>query len=494
MDDPRPLHPSAETASETSPQTTAGSRDTVRIAWLRHDLRWHDNPVLAEAARDGAPLIVLFTLSPRWHEGGMFGLPKLGAHRARFLLESLADLRATLRARGGELAVRLGDAAISIAQLSAAHGVGEVLWRSEVGIEERREEAAVAAALARAGVRTKRIHGGSLHHRDDLPFAPDDMPAVFTTFRQAVERHAPVRAEIAMPERLPAPPAGLDAGVLPGLTDLAVDPPRDDPRAVMRFRGGESAGLARLEDWMWHADALRRYKHTRNGMLARDDSSKLSPWLALGCLSPQRVFHEVARYERERVANEDTYWLVFELRWRDFFRFAADRDGASLFRPGGPAERDRRWSRDPARFEAWRKGATGIPVVDANLRELASSGWMSNRGRQLVASYLAKELGLDWRMGAAWFETHLLDYDVASNWGNWAYVAGVGADPRDRRFNMVGQAQRYDPEGAYVRQWLPELARVPDALVHTPWRMGPLERLAVGFELGRDYPAPRTQR
>jgi deoxyribodipyrimidine photo-lyase len=259
----------------------------------------------------------------------------------------------------------------------------------------------------------------------------------------------------------------------------------------MIFAGGETVGLARLNHYLWEADALKTYKQTRNGMVGANYSSKFSAWLALGCLSPRRVYAAVQQYERDRLRNDSTYWLIFELLWRDYFRLIAAKHSDRIFYPSGLRGLAIDWQQDWERFDVWRNGKTGFPLVDANLRELACSGFMSNRGRQNVASFLTKNLGIDWRLGAEWFESLLVDYDVCSNYGNWNYAAGVGNDARGfRYFNISKQAKDYDPEGLYVKHWLPELAAIPAAKVHEPWRLQPVEQRRFGVTIGVDYPGP----
>ncbi len=200
---------------------------------------------------------------------------------------------------------------------------------------------------------------------------------------------------------------------------------------------------------------MTHYAETRNQMLGTDFSSKLSPWLARGCLSPRRVYSEIRAFEQQSGATRSTYALIFELLWRDFFHWTLVKHGAQLFRLGGLLERDDRpQARHADVIHAWRTGRTGSDFVNANMIQLAQTGYMSNRGRQNAASYFARDLGQDWRVGAAWFESMLVDYDVASNWGNWANVAGVGTDKRDRGFDVDAQAKRYDPDGAFVAYWL----------------------------------------
>jgi deoxyribodipyrimidine photo-lyase len=460
------------------------------LVWFRNDLRTRDHEPLARADADADRVIPVYCLDPRHFGTTRWGLEKTGAHRARFLLESLADLRAGLRDLGGDLVVRRGRPEDVIPDLVRRTGATAVYAHEEPMSEERTVEHRLRDALGGTDARLRLWWGHTLYHPDDLPSGEDEVPDVFTPFRKRVEKSTEVRATLPAPESLDGLPDGLDAGELPTLADLGVEEPPDDDRAVLRFRGGESAGLGRLHAYLWEQDLLRTYKETRNGLLGADYSSKFSAWLAHGCLSPRTIYEEVEAYEHERVSNRSTYWLVFELVWRDFFRFIGRKYGDRLFYPSGPMVVEVDWAHDDEAFERWASGTTGVPFVDANMRELNRTGFMSNRGRQNVASFLAKNLSLDWRRGASYFESRLVDYDVTSNWGNWAYVAGVGNDPRDRYFNILSQAQRYDADGDYVKHWLPELARVPAGRAHAPHEMSRSEQEDYGAVIGDDYPAP----
>jgi len=237
---------------------------------------------------------------------------------------------------------------------------------------------------------------------------------------------------------------------------------------------------------------LKIYKNTRNGMLGPDYSSKFSPWLATGSISPRVIFAEITKYERERVENDSTYWLFFELIWRDFFRFSAISFGDAFFKLGGPQANPKKypWKRDGALFFAWKEGRTGYPLVDANMRELKATGFMSNRGRQIVASFFTRDLGLDWRLGASWFEDCLLDYDPCSNYGNWCYAAGVGSDPReDRYFSLPKQGGTYDPDAVYMKHWCPELKELPADVLINPGRFDDVVRTRYGVD-EEVYPRP----
>lgn len=465
------------------------------IVWFRNDLRLTDHePLVRALERQPSHLALVYCIDPRqFAKTRLCGFPKTGAHRARFLIESLADLRHHLQSLGNDLFVVIGRPEDVLPEIATRIQASCIFYHEEVTDEELRVERALANTLKQHSIVSKSYWGSTLFHRDDLPFEVERLPSVFTQFRVRCEQAAKIRPPLARPTYLPPPPPGLQFRELPDLAELGLKDPQDDSRAVMRFRGGESSAKDRLETWFWQNDRLRHYKQTRNGLLGADYSSKFAPWLALGCISSRTIAAEVARYEETRVRNDSTYWLVFELMWRDYFRFLALRAGNSLFARNGPAGFEKRWSTDLENLQRWIDGRTGFPFVDANMRELKSTGFMSNRGRQNVASFLAKDLNIDWRFGAEWFESQLIDYDVCSNWGNWSYVAGVGNDPRqDRRFNVVKQAHDYDPKGEYVRTWLPELAHIPDAFVHEPWKWQAGNTLPLDFGIAEpaNYPDP----
>ncbi|MBK4731804.1 DASH family cryptochrome [Oxynema sp. CENA135] len=465
------------------------SRERI-IIWYRNDLRLHDSEPLDRALQTEAEIIPVYCFDRRQFSTTSFGFPKTGAFRAQFLLESVADLRQSLQKHHSDLIVRFGFPEQIIPELARHLHASAVYFHQEVTAEEIAVEQALKTNLKAIAVRCKSFWGQTLYHRDRLPFAIDKLPEIFTQFRKKIERESTVDRPFSTPKTLPPLPA-IDPGELPSLNELGLQPPLQDDRAVMVFKGGETKGIERVQNYLWTGDRLKTYKQTRNGMLGVDYSSKFSPWLALGCLSPRLIYQNVKQYERERVKNDSTYWLIFELLWRDYFRFIAAKHGDRLFYSSGLQGILIPWEKDWEKFTLWQQGKTGFPLVDANMRELAATGFMSNRGRQNVASFLTKNLGIDWRMGAEWFESLLIDYDVCSNWGNWNYTAGVGNDARGFRFfNILKQSKDYDREGTYVKHWLPELAKLPPGKVHEPWDLLPVEQKRYGIRLGVDYPAP----
>ncbi|NET43829.1 DASH family cryptochrome [Okeania sp. SIO2B3] len=460
------------------------------ILWYRNDLRVHDHEPLDKALKIKAQIIPIYCFDPRQFGQTNFGFPKTGAFRANFLIESIAELRNSLQKLGSNLIIRQQKPEIAIPQLAQELKVKSVFFHQEVTAEEIQVEKALHRALKQIGVKFQPFWGNTLYHPDDLPFEITQLPEVFTSFRKEIEKKSTINLTFSTPEKLPFLPE-VELGELPTLSKLNLELPPQDSRAVLAFRGGETAGKERVKNYFWQEDCLKVYKETRNGMLGANYSSKFSPWLALGCLSPRYIYEQVQEYEERRVKNNSTYWLIFELLWRDYFRFICQKHGNKIFYKSGLQGVDIPWQEDWEKFRKWQEGKTGFPLVDANMRELLMTGFMSNRGRQNVASFLTKNLGINWQIGAEWFESLLIDYDVCSNWGNWNYTAGVGNDARGfRYFNIPKQAKDYDPEGKYVKHWLPELEAIPASKIHEPGKLSTVEQKKFGVKIGVDYPQP----
>ena len=333
--------------------------------------------------------------------------------------------------------------------------------------------------------------GKMLYYTADLPFPVTHAPDTFTQFRKEVEKYIPVRNPLPPPTEMKRyTKSEIDFGVIPSMEDLGHSDIGANNNGGFTWTGGESEALRQLQYYLWETDFISNYKETRNELLGRDFSSKFSPWLAQGCLSPKLIYSELKKYELERTKNKSTYGLFFELMWRDFFRLTAKKFGNSIFKIGGINKESRaEWIEDISLFSVWADGRTGIPFIDANMKELNATGFMSNRGRQNVASFLVNDLKLNWLMGAEYFESLLIDYDPCSNYGNWNYIAGVGADTReDRYFNIISQAKRYDPKGEYVKYWIPEIKDVPENIVHTLDRLSEEELNGYNITLGKNYP------
>lgn len=457
------------------------------IVWFRNDLRVHDHQPLIEAIKKSDAVIPVFCIDPRWQEISKYGTRKMGIHRTQFLLECIDDLKETLISLGGDLLIKIGRPEEIIPELCITYGAQSVYAFKEVASEEVGIGEVLERNLWKHKITLNLFLGNTLYNKEDLPFPIKDIPDVFSNFRKRTERDAIIRELIDTPTRVIIPEE-LEKTELPSKEELGIS---SSSQSNKQIQGGETQALKRIQEYLWDKDLLRNYKSTRDQLLGMDFSSKLSAWLTFGCISPRKIYWEVKKYESERISNESTYWLIFELLWRDYFRFMFKKHGNALFREEGikKSKRNDIADNEDELFELWKLGKTGIPFIDANMIELLETGYMSNRGRQNVASFLINDLHVTWTKGAAWFEEHLIDYNPTSNWGNWAYLAGVGNDPREgRKFNILKQAYDYDPKGAYVRHWIPALQNLSNSTVHQPWLLKNEEQDRLGLRIGESYP------
>ena len=424
------------------------------IVWFKTDLRLHDNETLVKAIAKSDEIIPVYCFDDAQFEITEYGFKKTGSFRAQFLLEAVCDLDKNLRELGSGLIIVKGKPEVEISKLVQEYKAYKVFAKREVAHEEKETDALVKSELFKLRCEFETFSTSTLYHAEDLPFSIKDIPDVFTNFRKKTEKDASIRTVFEKPLTIQSPL--IPQINLPTLKELGLANIAIDSRAVLQFKGGETQALERVQHYFFKTKSISNYKETRNGMIGADYSSKFSAWLALGCLSPRELYFELKNYEAQYEANESTYWLVFELLWRDYFRFMMKKYHLKFFQQNGIQNKGIAVNKHNITIlQSWIDGKTGVDFVDANMIELKLTGFMSNRGRQNVASYLCNDLNLDWRYGAAYFEQQLIDYDVCSNWGNWAYLAGVGNDPRGNRyFNIEKQAQDYDKNKAFRNLWL----------------------------------------
>jgi deoxyribodipyrimidine photo-lyase len=444
----------------TTPVSTPGTGTALVL--LTRDLRVHDQPALHAAAAAGRVLPVFV------FDDAILGSAYAAPNRLQALREALTDLRVALQARGGDLVVRRGRPAEVVRALVAEHAVTALHVSADVSAFARRREAMLAAIAADAGA-TLTVHPGVMLHLPPVVRATGGGHfKVFTPYWRRWSAATP-RPVLPAPERVRLPD-GVDPGVIPTLAELTAG-----ASAPALAPAGERAARERLAWWL--GGPVEEYAIGRN-LMAVDGTSRLSVHLHLGCLSVTEI---AASLDARRPGHEA---FLQELCWRDFNHQLLDarpdlahadvRTRGDRWRTGRAAEAD---------VAAWREGRTGYPLVDAGMRQLLQEGWMHNRARMVTASFLTKHLYVDWRVGAAHFMHHLQDGDLASNYGQWQWTAGTGTDSRpNRMFNPVVQGERYDPDGTYVRRWVPELAGVAGRAVHQP-------RAATLFD-DAGYPAP----
>lgn len=444
------------------------------IVWLRRDLRVHDHPALRAALAEHERIVPVFCLDERLLRGRHASGP-----RTQFLLDCLADLDESLRERGSGLVLRHGPPERELRELARETKASAIHFTGDVTPYARARGKRVHEALARDGIELSAHPGlcavdrvGELRTQAGKPYS------IFTPFHRAWER-AERREVLGAPRKLAPLPARLRKGRLPSLESLGLSQDVSEPP-----RGGERAARERLRSFL--ARDVRGYGRGRDE-LGEDSTSRLSPYLRFGCISPREI-------EARLPGGAGAEAFRRQLCWRDFHQQVL------LHFPGNAhAEFQERyrgklsWSRAQRGFERWCEGETGFPLVDAGMRQLRREGWMHNRARLVVGSFLTKDLGIDWRWGERHFMRLLVDGDEANNNGNWQWIASVGTDPAPvfrRIYNPARQMESYDPDGRYVRRYVPELARVPDEYLREPWTMPEQVQREAGCKIGEDYPRP----
>lgn len=444
------------------------------IWWIRRDLRLADNPALAAAIAQG-PVLPVFILDP------VFATPRYdpaSSRRYAFMVAGVRALAEDLKARGVSLHVAEGRPLEVLRALLAASGATAIHAMEDLSPYARRRDAEIAAALP-----LRLTPGVTVHHPGGLLTKQGKPYTVFTPFYRTWRSLPAPRPQdcIPVPKRIPGLACAHPAALLPTLDS----PPR--------FPAGEAEAQRRLTRFL--EAGIARYDQQRD-VLAADGTSTLSPYFRFGMLSPREAaVAALSALTAAGSASGAETWLK-ELVWREFYLAVLFHFPGVLKRAFNPSLREIAWREAPADLAAWQQGRTGYPIVDACMRQLLHTGWMHNRGRMIVASFLAKDLLLDWRHGEAWFMDQLIDGDPAANNGGWQWASGVGTDaaPYFRIFNPVTQGERFDPQGHFVRRWVPELAEVPDRYIHAPWTMPALTASLCGVEIGRDYPAPIVDR
>jgi deoxyribodipyrimidine photo-lyase len=454
----------------------------INVVFFQNDLRIHDHAPLRQAMSYNIPLVGVYVFDPYFYQETRYGFKKTSKYRAKFILESVKVLKTQLLKYNIPLIIKYGASEKVMRELGLNYNIKNFFYNSEFGSEELK-----ILKLIKLNLKTTTFvsfETKSLISTKNLPFTISNLPDVFTDFRKAVEANFKVESIISLPNYYQDLINVDDDQV--SLEKLGF---KDDFDLVIP--AGELAGLERLSYYLFKSKKALYYKNTRNGMFNYDDSTKFSPYLALGALSPRQIYFEVKRFEKQYGSNVSTYWIVFELLWRDYFHFVHLKYGNKLFMPGGIYGGKTNYIANQSYREAWIRGETGYQLVDANMKEINTTGWMSNRGRQNVASFLVKYLNQDWRFGAAYFESMLLDYDVSSNYGNWLYVASLGNDKRENRvFNVNKQGRDYDADGKYLRKWLPAFKKLPAEFYYTLFELNELQEVTLDFKLGLDYPKP----
>ena len=406
------------------------------ILWFRQDLRLHDNEALLEAIRNSDDILPVYIFDKRqFRPLTRYGIPKTSTLRTQFLIESVLDLRRQLQALGTDLIIRTGRTEELIHELTIQHKVHYIYCNRERTREEVEVQDKLEQRLWTIGREMRYSRGKMLYYTSDLPFPVTHCPDSFAVFRKETEHLIPIRMPLDTPEKMPSLPEDIEPGNMPPIDELLSD---SGMHAQHHFPGGETAGLAAMKD----SEMLVPVG------FAESDGSILTPWIALGCLSPKKVYY----HSRDDAKTGGD--ILQSLLYRDYLRLMGKKYGDRIFYKSGIRSGSYAYKTDEVALANWQEGKTGVPIVDAAMKQLIHTGWLPDSLRKLVSGYFIKMLNLDWRLGAAWFEYRLIDYDPCTNWVSWLNMAGLGPDTReDRVINYDAVGKRLDPEGKYISAW-----------------------------------------
>ena len=423
---------------------------TNSLVWFRNNMRVEDNSSLTKAINNSENVIGFINIDPKNFLSTKYGFKKTEKFRVKFLLETISDLKSQLDKLNISLIITHKDFGQSINEIINQFEVTSIYTQTEWTRDELKEE-----SLIPEEINLIKDFDQFLFSPNDVRSLYDNIPRGFSNFRKKCEKYLSVNDILSIPKSLNSDNKISIDYPIPSLSDLGFKDFEVNKDSVFRFKGGETNAKNRIRNYFFETRNVSTYKLTRNGLIGEDYSSKFSPWLANGSVSVKYIFKSLKEYEKEVEKNDSTYWLYFELIWRDFFKYVSMQHKDKFFNKDGIYGEDKEWSDDQDILLNWINGKTNEPFVNANMIELSQTGFMSNRGRQNVSNYLTKELKIDWRIGAEYFESMLIDYDVHSNYGNWLYNAGIGNDSMPfRKFNPKLQSERYDPDKSYEKIWL----------------------------------------
>lgn len=439
------------------------------LVWFKKDLRLHDNESLTKAIQECDELIFCYAIEYGHFKKLDLGFKKCDINRFKFLEQSVVGLQEHLETLGGHLLIGSDSAAKLLPELVEKYEISDIYAEEEYSSEELDLIQGIQKILPEVNFHF--YWGKTLYHKDDIPFSISNIPLSSKAYRIPAGKESEPRKTLKAPTELKSV-KNVKSTKFPSYKKFDFTKKEYDTAQPL-LDGGETKALERLQYYTFKSELLTGYRWTRNRSQGLDYSSKFSPYLALGCISPREIFETVKEYEKKIKKNQSTWWLVFELVWRDFFTFKGMKFGDKIFKTKGYKNKEIHFDNKQENFEKWCEGRTGIPFVDANMRQLNETGYMSNRGRVNCASYFVHDLKIDWTWGAAYFESKLIDYDVSSNWMNWHMQAF-----EIYYTNPVHQSNKYRSQD-FIREWVPELKDKNDIEVLIPWE----------YEI-TDYPIP----
>lgn len=457
------------------------------ILWYRQDLRLHDNEALYEALRWNNEVIPVYVFDSRAFQAvSIFGQRRMSEARSQFIIDSIQDLRDSWQKIGSDLIVRVGHPEDVIFELAKEFKTDVVFCNRERTRDEVQVQDKLEQNLWTIGQEMRYTRGKMLYYTQDLPFPVTQTPNNFGTFKKELERIIPVRQVLPFPDSISTFTNHTDHGVIPTLRELGFD-----STAQVLYKGGESEGLKRLKEYVWSHEGLIKYKSKEKKLNEPMYSSNLSAWLAHGCLSPKMVYHEIKSFESIHGVSESSQGIINELIHRDYCRLMAKKYIDKIFEPGGISKKttDKPSKDEDYYFTIWKEGRTGVPIIDAAMKALNSTGYISNVLRTACAFFLINSLHVHWRRGADWFEANLIDYDVATNWVNWLILAGLLPEAQEEKFMSNDYlSKKYDHDGEFIKKWIPALKNLPVSKLFHPETLDVQEQKEYGVTPGKEYP------
>jgi len=468
-------------------------RIKIGLVWFRHDLRLLDNLALTEATNQCDVVLPVYVFDERiFSEKSEYGFAKIGVQRAKFMLESVLNLKKSFADRNIDLIVRVGKTEEVIYEIASQVRSTWVYCNRERTPDEEFIQDELEKKLWQVGQELRFSRGKMLYHTGDLPFPIRHTPDTYAAFYREVGKIVPVRKPLPIPDKILPYMGNVASEDLPTLEDLGYS--QNEIKLVEEcsvFKGGEFAGIKKLEEFIkghFKASAVSIKKKKENKVLV----THLSPYLNSGCLSPKSVYEAINKFMGNKFHKNRANCIVHGLMRRDYLKLLEKKYKSKVFEYGGiKGVEPEGLEIDMSKFDLWKNAETGVPIVDAFMRELNKTGFISFEGRRILSQFLIEELKVNWRVGAEYFQSVLIDYNPCSNWGNWNIVAGVGYDAKEDRYcNFITKAKKLDPKGEYIRKWIPELSPVKDNYIHEPDKMSEEEKSKIKFDLGEDYPQP----
>lgn len=466
-------------------------RIKIGIVWFRHDLRLRDNQALTDAAEQCDVVLPVYVFDERlYKEKTPNGFRQIGVYRAQLILDSVLNLKKSLQEKNIDLVVRVGKAEDIIYELADQVKSSWVFCNRERAPEEELIQDKLENRLWQIGQELRFSRGKMLYHTGDLPFPVRHTPDTYAAFYREVGKIVPVRKPLPIPDKMLPYMGSVVSEPIPSLYDLGFTD-SEIPADGFRFKGGEGEGLKKLDEFIksnFKVSSLKANKRNKDEVLI----THLSPYINAGVLSPKTLYESINQFMGNKFHSNRASCIIHGLMRRDFLKLLEKKYKTRIFEKTG-IKGNEQYELKPEmdKFWLWANAKTGIPIVDAFMRELNNTGFISYEGRRILSQFLIEELHVSWELGAEYFQSKLVDYNPCSNWGNWNIMAGVAYDTKEDRYcSIITKARKLDPHGDFVRKWIPELAGLNDTVIHEPDKANSDDLKKSNIELGKDYPLP----